>query len=75
MRTAEELEREALSLDVTTRARLAQRLLASLDELSPAEAEALWAEEAERRLAAYDRGELEAVASEEVLAEAETIGG
>ena len=75
MRTAEELEREALSLDVTTRARLAQRLLASLDELSPAEAEALWAEEAERRLAAYDRGGLGVVPSEEVLAEAEAIGG
>ncbi len=75
MRTAEELEREALNLDVKKRARLAQRLLASLDRLSPAEAEALWAEEAERRLAAYDRGELAAVPSEEVLAEAETIEG
>ena len=75
MRTAEELEREALSLDVKGRAQLAQRLLASLDRLSPAEAEVLWAEEAERRLAAYDRGELAAVPSEEVLAEAEMIEG
>jgi len=61
MGTAEELEREALSLDVKARARLAQRLLASLDRLPPAEAEALWAEEAERRLAAFDRGELAAI--------------
>jgi hypothetical protein len=49
--------------------------LASLDRLSPAEAEALWAEEAERRLAAFDRGELAAIPSEEVLAEAEMIDG
>ena len=75
MRTAEELEREALSLDVETRARLAQRLLASLDRLAAAEAEALWAREAERRLAAFDRGGLEAIPSEEVLAEAEMIDG
>jgi len=75
MSTAEELEREALNLDVKGRARLVQRLLASLDRLSPAEAEVLWAEEAERRLAAYDRGELAAVPSEEVLAEAEMIEG
>jgi putative addiction module component (TIGR02574 family) len=75
MPTAEDLEREALQLDVKERARLAERLLASLDSLSAVELESLWATEAERRLAAYDRGDLEAVSSEQVLAEAEMIEG
>ena len=49
----DELEREALRLDA--RARLAERLLASLEELSDSENEQLWAEEAQRRDAEIDR--------------------
>ena len=45
-----EVLKKALSLDIRNRAALAQRLLASLEELSEEEAERLWAEEAQRRL-------------------------
>jgi len=45
----EELESEAMKLDPKARARLAGKLLKSLDTLSEAENEQLWAEEAERR--------------------------
>jgi hypothetical protein len=45
----EDLESEALKLDPKARARLAERLLESLDTLSDAENERIWAEEAERR--------------------------
>ena len=45
----EEIEAEALKLDPKARARLAERLLESLEDLSEKENERLWAEEAERR--------------------------
>jgi Putative addiction module component len=45
----DELESQALNLDVRERARLAAKLLSSLDVLSDQENERLWAEEAERR--------------------------
>jgi len=45
----EEIEAEAPKLDPKARARLAERLLESLESLSEKENERLWAEEAERR--------------------------
>jgi hypothetical protein len=54
--TIDELMREALALDPQGRAHLAHRLLDSLDELSEAEIEQLWLEEAARRAAALDAG-------------------
>ena len=45
----EELESEAMKLDPKARARLAGKLLESLDTLSEAENEQTWAKEAERR--------------------------
>jgi hypothetical protein len=50
----DELEAEALKLAPQARARLAERLLASLESLSDEENEQLWGEEAERRDAAWD---------------------
>lgn len=47
--TIEELEAQALKLDPRARARLAGKLLKSLEELSDEENTQLWAEEAERR--------------------------
>jgi len=47
--SAEEIEAEALKLEPQARARLAERLLASLEALSEQENEQLWAEEADRR--------------------------
>ena len=45
----EELESKALKLDPSSRARLAEKLLRSLEDLSDDENERLWAEEALRR--------------------------
>jgi len=52
--SVEELESEALRLDPESRARLAERLLVSLDELSEEENLRLWAAEAQRRDAQMD---------------------
>lgn len=54
----DELEAEVLKLGPRGRARLAERLLASLENLSDEENLQLWAEEAERRDTSWDaRGE------------------
>ncbi len=63
----EELETEVLKLDPSTRARLAERLLQSLETLSDTENENLWAEEAERRLAELDTGTVTARPADKVL--------
>ena len=49
-----EIEAEALKLDAKSRARLAEKLLESLEQLSEAENERIWAEEAARRDADWD---------------------
>ena len=67
-RELEEIAAEALELSPPARAELANRLLDSLDELSEAESDALWADEAERRYAGYQAGEIKAIAAEEVFA-------
>lgn len=68
-----EVLRDALSLDVHDRAALAERLLASLEELSEEEAERLWAEEAQRRLEQYRAGRAGALQAEEVHEKAERL--
>lgn len=50
----DDIEAEALKLDPPARARLAKRLLESLEALSSEEIERLWAEEADRRDADWD---------------------
>lgn len=52
--STEEVESEALKLSPKDRARLAERLLQSLEDLTDEENTRLWAEEAERRGAAWD---------------------
>jgi Putative addiction module component len=52
----DELEAEVLKLGPQARARLAERLLASLESLSDEENAQLWGEEAERRDASWDAG-------------------
>ena len=49
-----DIEAEALKLDPQARARLAKKLLESLESLSDEENERLWAEEADRRDSAWD---------------------
>ena len=68
-----ELLRNVLSLDVHDRATLAERLLASLEELSEEEAERLWAEEAQRRLDEYRAGHVRAVRAEDIQKKAERL--
>jgi len=61
-----EVLRSALSLNLDDRATLAERLLASLDELGEDEAERVWAQEAQRRLDEYHAGRAGTVEAQEV---------
>jgi hypothetical protein len=61
------LEAEVMKLDTRSRARLAEKLIRSLDALSDAENARLWAEEAERRDAEMDADPSIARSAEEVL--------
>jgi Putative addiction module component len=63
----EDLEAEALKLDPKGRARLAERLLKSLDNLGPDENDRIWAEEAQRRANAQDAGMLSSRPAADVL--------
>lgn len=67
--TLAELQSEALRLDPRSRARLAESLLASLDELADSEIEQLWLDEAERRAREWDAGHVQGIPAEQVLAE------
>ena len=71
---AQELFREAMALPVKERADLAAELLASLDDAAaedPAEVEAAWAEEIERRARRVISGETTGVSWEDVRRRAE----
>lgn len=63
----DEIENAALALPRGDRARLAQRLIESLDE--EAELTAAWEQEIDRRLDAYDRGEANSHDGADVLRE------
>ena len=67
--TIDELRREALQLDASTRASLARDLLGSLDSLSEAEVERLWLEEAVRRDEEMVSGKVQPIPMDEVFAE------
>ena len=69
--TLDDLEAAALKLDPKGRARLAGRLLDSLETLSPEESAQIWAEEALRRAAALDAGELSSRSADEVFRDAD----
>lgn len=73
MATLAEVLGNALSLEVRDRAALAERLLASLEDLTEEEANRLWAEEAQRRLEEYRAGRAQAVQADEVHAKAERL--
>jgi putative addiction module component (TIGR02574 family) len=60
------IEKQALELPMQERARLAQRLLESLDEISEAEAEQLWLQVAARRAEEIDQGTVRLVTAEEL---------
>lgn len=64
----EDIEAAALQLAPGERAKLAERLLISLEEDD--EILAAWVEEAEMRGEAYERGEMESVDFDEAIAQA-----
>jgi putative addiction module component (TIGR02574 family) len=64
--TLDEIFHQAESLSATDRAALASRLLEGLEGPPDAGAEQAWVEEADRRLEAYERGEVKAIPAAEV---------
>ncbi len=68
-RPMKEIEQELLDLPQAERARLAHRLIVSLDEDVPADegVEAAWLEEIKRRDAEIERGEVQLIPAEEVM--------
>jgi putative addiction module component (TIGR02574 family) len=70
----ERLEAEVLALPPGERARLARRLIESLDipddgDEDPTEVEIAWEAEIRRRLSEYDAGAVQAIPAAEVFAE------
>jgi putative addiction module component (TIGR02574 family) len=58
---------EALSLSPRSRARLADKLLESLDAPRQREINKLWAAEVEDRIDAYEKGEIRVIPGKEVF--------
>jgi len=67
---ARDLESKALRLSPKERARLAQRLISSLDQELDADAERLWLDEAERRLRELESGKVTGIPAENVVRKA-----
>lgn len=68
----EQIEEQARELAPEERARLAESMLESL-HVPLAEIDSAWEQEVQRRVAAFDRGELPAYAAEDVFAEAHRL--
>ena len=71
-KTLTEIEREASGLSDQDRARLAQRLLDTLDKGHDEDVEGIWLIKAERRYAAYRKGTIKAVTIEQAFTEAKS---
>jgi putative addiction module component (TIGR02574 family) len=71
--TATDLEIKILELDPKERARLAKRILESLEALSEKEIEALWLDEADRRDQALDADPSSAIPGADVMREARAL--
>ena len=67
---ARQLESKALKLSSRERARLAQRLISSLDQEVDANAEKLWLQEAERRLGEIKSGKVAGLPAAKVIRKA-----
>ncbi len=61
------LLREALSLSPIERAELVENILQSFEFNSREEVDALWADKAEDRINAHDRGDIKVVSAKEVF--------
>ncbi len=64
---ARQVESKALKLPPRERARIAERLIASLDDQTDPDVERLWIEEAERRLAELRSGTVKSRSAEAVF--------
>ena len=64
---ARDLESKALKLSRRERARLAQRLISSLDHQRDADTDKLWRQEAERRLGELKSGKVDGIPAEQVM--------
>ncbi len=68
-----ELAERARNLSSDERSRLVELLLESLHEPPLADVEAAWSSEIERRVKAFERGEIQTFAAEDVFSEARRI--
>ena len=68
--TVKNIEKKVLGLNAKSRAKLANKLLSSLEDLSEIEIEKLWAEESLRRNEEVSKGKVKLRPAEEVLNEA-----
>ncbi len=67
------IEHEALRLPPEDRAKLAQKLLLSLDTLSEEELKQAWLVEADRRARELDRGDIQPISADEVRRKARAL--
>ena len=67
------VEHEALRLPLEDRAKLAQKLLLSLDTLAEEELQQAWLIDASRRAQELDRGDVKAISAEEVRRRARAL--
>ncbi len=67
------IEHEALGLPPEDRAKLAQKLLLSLDDLSDDESEEIWLTEAARRARELDSGDAQPISADEVRKKARAL--
>lgn len=68
--TVKNIEKKVLELNVKSRAKLANKLLSSLEDLSETEIEKLWVEESLRRNEEVTKGEVKLRPAEEVFNDA-----
>lgn len=64
---ANDLEVRLLNLPADERARLAERLISSLDQETDPDAESLWIQEAERRLDELESGSVAGIPADQVF--------
>ena len=67
LKNLDEISEATMKLDLEDRARLAGKLLLSLDEPSTVELERLWLDEAERRLKDLRTGKAQGIPAEDVF--------
>lgn len=68
---AEHILAEALELPPLERAELVENILSSFEFQSGKTIDALWAQEAEDRIDAFERGEMSAIPAKDIFAEIE----